>query len=93
MSESATDENQFQSTPAHQDGRNATQAQSNVPDFVSIHSRPPGREKLYSYFKRVLRFEFQSTPAHQDGRNVVVGAACCSRCFNPLPPTRTGETL
>ena len=37
---------EFQSTPAHQDGRNAGYVEFEfVLHSVSIHSRPPGREK------------------------------------------------
>ena len=59
----------FQSTPAHQDGRNVGAQARFVGQAVSIHSRPPGREKPRERLHR-------ATP---EG-------------FNPLPPTRTGET-
>ena len=38
---------------------------------VSIHSRPPGREKPRFCFHLLGNLRFQSTPAHQDGRNVL----------------------
>ena len=60
---------------------------------VSIHSRRPGREKRWRITqKRSLKL-FQSTPAVQDGRNYEVAHAKFPQwCFNPLPPSRTGET-
>ena len=60
---------------------------------VSIHSRPPGREKRCVRVHVTEAGVFQSTPAHQDGRNRGLGeGAAPTRSFNPLPPTRTGET-
>ena len=132
----------FQSTPAHQDGRNLHPLGVRAGwGNVSIHSRPPGREKLINWNPNNTIGGFQSTPAHQDGRNVCGppgrflakmfqstpahqdgrnrhplgrrGAACRFQStpahqdgrnvtflllrtsvssFNPLPPTRTGET-
>ena len=106
----------FQSTPAHQDGRNGRVKRGTLFSYVSIHSRPPGREKpttslpwqvfMVSIHSRPPGREkrstggdassevlFQSTPAHQDGRNIDTWLHIRQIvCFNPLPPTRTGET-
>ena len=61
---------------------------------VSIHSRPPGREKPAHSCRSRRCQPFQSTPAHQDGRNPIARASKYSfEGFNPLPPTRTGETV
>ena len=85
---------QFQSTPAHQDGRNQAALAAQAVRTVSIHSRPPGREKRQAQQESDSSYQFQSTPAHQDGRNRRgwFGPGRRSSGFNPLPPTRTGET-
>ena len=107
----------FQSTPAHQDGRNSTTSCARFrTQEVSIHSRPPGREKPQRQFEQWISGQFQSTPAHQDGRNarmlgrisqtgfqstpahqdgrnaIMKAPGTTFTGFNPLPPTRTGET-
>ena len=83
----------FQSTPAHQDGRNALEGAGLVErQFQSTPAHQDGRNTAVAGLLS-MNVMFQSTPAHQDGRNGNGWAEVrCRGGFNPLPPTRTGET-
>ena len=61
----------FQSTPAHQDGRNG---------------RRPDRPDVQPCFNPL-------PPTRTGETHVAMNTGATRRCFNPLPPTRTGETL
>ena len=84
----------FQSTPAHQDGRNSwlsLQCSARAV-FQSTPAHQDGRNMTFPDSGTAP--VFQSTPAHQDGRNAEIPKSLMGCLgFNPLPPTRTGETL
>ena len=83
----------FNPLPPTRTGETAWEYRLTPAGEVSIHSRPPGREKRLSSVLCGSVVRFQSTPAHQDGRNRTwAGNSALRVCFNPLPPTRTGET-
>ena len=84
----------FQSTPAHQDGRNfCFSVPFSMASFQSTPAHQDGRN-VASPARLGQGWQFQSTPAHQDGRNArFIATPGQIVCFNPLPPTRTGETV
>ena len=84
----------FQSTPAVQDGRNTTHVPTRCPlkSFQSTPAVQDGRNPR-SIQQLLPDLPFQSTPAVQDGRNTsMFGLMRVPSGFNPLPPSRTGET-